>query len=475
MTTAQEQQETDRRRAESAPAAGQRPLGSLVRALGRAPRRPLVITTVAATVSLLAYAVVRHLVGTSMVDMIVYRAEGSAVAHGHDLYAFRVTQWHLPATYPPFAAMLFVPAAWCGIGFLRIAVTLGNLALLATLAQLSFTLVDWPRRELRPIGVIAVAGFGVWLEPVYTTLRYGQINLALACLIVWDLTRPDGDRRKGIAIGIAAGIKLTPGLFAVYLLLTGRIRAAFAAGFAFLATFAIGAAVLPQATWGFWTRYLYDSSRVGKTEIVDNQSLRGALARALHTPDPGILATAVSVLVAVAGLAVAVWAYRSSRWLPHARAWGMCCAAVTALLVSPISWTHHWVWCVPMLVLLAAEADRERRHTSGGATRHTRWRVLLGATALAFLSYGMWLVPHKWPLDLHLPALHQPPADLYPIVGLCFLLLTALRVRARRLAAGAPLLRSRVRVPHQRPATRAADLPPGAGDSPGPQQAPATR
>ncbi|MGW4893399.1 glycosyltransferase 87 family protein, partial [Kitasatospora sp. NPDC004240] len=427
-----------------------------------APRRPLLAAAAVALVSLLIYAVVRHFVGTSMVDMIVYRAEGAAVADGGDLYGLRVTEWNLPATYPPFAAMLFVPTTWFGIGFLRVAITLGNIGLLGLLAHLSFKLVGWPRRELRPVGVLLIAGLGVWLEPVFTTLRYGQINLALACLILWDLTRPDGRRSKGVAIGIAAGIKLTPGLFAVYLLITGRIRAAFVAGFTFLATFLLGALVLPDATWGFWTKYLYDSSRVGKTEIVDNQSVRGAVARLLHTPEPGLLATAAGALVAVGGLAVAAWAANSARWLPRSEAWGVCCAAVTAVLISPISWTHHWVWCVPVLVLLACEAATE--HARPATVRRLRWRAVFGATLLGYFSFAMWVVPHKGDLDLHLGPLSQIPAAVYPLVGICFLLVAALRIRARRLAAGAPLLR----VPGQR-----------SGDRPGPahdrQQAPAAR
>ncbi|MEV6972460.1 glycosyltransferase 87 family protein [Kitasatospora sp. NPDC093806] len=448
-------------------------LGAPVRALREAPRRPLLIVSAVALFSLLAYAVVRHFAHTSMVDMIVYRAEGAAVANGQDLYGIRVTQWNLPATYPPFAAMLFVPTTWFPVPFLRVAITLGNLGLLALFAHLSFKLVGWPRKDLRAIAVILVTGLGVWLEPVYTTLRYGQINLVLGCLILWDLTRPDGRRGKGIAIGIAAGIKLTPGLFAVYLLLTGRIRAAFVAGFTFLGTFLLGALVLPDATWGFWTKYLYDSSRVGKTEIVDNQAISGAVARLLHTATPGTAATLAAVLIAAAGLGVAAWAARSSRWLPRAEAWGVCCAAVTAVLISPISWTHHWVWCVPVLTLLACEAAVERARPA--AVRKVRWRAAFGATLLAFLSFAMWLAKPKGALVLELSPLYQIPTSVYPLVGICFLLAAALRIRARRLAAGAPL----VALPGQRDGDRRAG---GGRDGDRPdeparerQQAPAAR
>lgn len=216
------------------------------------------------------------------------------------------------------------------------------------------------------------------------------------------------------------------------------------AGFTFLATFALGGAVLPGATWGFWTKYLYDSSRVGKTEIVDNQSLRGVAARFLHLANPGSATTLLAGLIAVGGLATAAWAYRSERWLPRSEAWGVCCAAITALLISPISWTHHWVWCVPVLVLLAAEAAHERSRPA--AIRRRRWRTIFWASVVAFGSFSMWLVPHKGITNLQMGLLKQIPAGMYPWFGICFLVLTALRVRARRRAAGEPL----GRLPRQR-------------------------
>ncbi|MER5863745.1 glycosyltransferase 87 family protein [Kitasatospora sp. NPDC002040] len=377
-------------------------------------------TALVALALLSVFAVVRHFHGFSMVDMLVYRAEGEAVANGQDLYAMRLPGWNLPATYPPFAAMLFVPATWFDISTLRVLVTLLNVALLALFAHFSFRLAGWPRQGHRAGAVLLATGAGVFLEPVYLTLQYGQINLVIACLVLWDLTHDH--RFKGVGIGIAIGIKLTPGIFTVYLLLTGRIRAAVVSGVTFLVTAAIGAVALPGATYGFWTHYLWDSTRVGRIEIVDNQSLRGAVARLLHTVQPGLPAVVVAGLALVAGLVVAVRCYRLGD--RRAEAWGVLCTALTALLISPISWTHHWIWCVPLLVLLAAEAT--------GRSRGLPYRTALALVALAFLGRAMWLVPHRDGQELQLAFWQQFGGGVYALTGLGVLVLAGMRTLRSR-------------------------------------------
>ncbi|MCZ4118650.1 glycosyltransferase 87 family protein [Streptomyces sp. H39-S7] len=369
-----------------------------------------------------------------MADMLVYRAEGAAVASGQDLYGFRVTRWNLPATYPPFAALLFVPTTWLPLGVLRGGFVLGNLGLLAALTYLSLRCtgrggaVPQPSAggAPGPAALIALPAGALCLEPVFQTFVYGQINLALAVLVLWDLSRPDGARGKGLAVGIAAGIKLTPAIFAVYLALTGRTREATTAACAFAGTVLVGVAVLPAASVDFWTTRLYETDRVGKGWIVDNQSLQGLLARLLHTPHPGLVWVAAAALTAAAGLAVAVRASRRGL-----EAWGVLCAAVTALLVSPISWSHHWVWCVPLIALLAA-------HTRGRPLR----RAAVLATAAAFACRSMWLTPHDGDLDLHLAWWQQPLASPYPLMGLAFLAAVAVTLRrggsARATSAARP-------------------------------------
>jgi alpha-1,2-mannosyltransferase len=411
---------------------GEHPWGAALRALREAPRRRTLYAGGAALFSLLVYLLVRHLLKTSMVDMIVYRAEGTAVATHHGLYTFRVTQWQLPATYPPFAALFFTPTAWIPVPLLRVFVTSFNVLLIGVFAHFSFRLAGWPRREWRPAAVMLATGFGVWLEPIWTTLRYGQINLLIGCLVLWDLTRSDANRLKGIGIGLAAGMKLTPALFAVYLLLTGRVRAAMTATATGLGTMLLGWLLLPSASWDFWTRDVFDTSRVGKEWIVDNQSLRGVICRLLRTTNPGTTALVATAIVAVLGLAVAVGTARCGRWLPRAEAWGSMCTAVTALLISPISWSHHWVWVLPMIVLLFAEAATEAEYllTSPGAHRR-RWRATAVVTTFFCCSQCLWMVPRKGSLNLRIPLWEQPFAAIYPLIGLAFLWLAGERLRRR--------------------------------------------
>ncbi|MFD3585951.1 glycosyltransferase 87 family protein [Streptomyces sp. NPDC058683] len=363
-----------------------------------------------------------------MADLLVYRAEGEAVVHGSDLYGFTVTEWRLPATYPPFAAVLFVPTTWIPVPALKAAFLAGNALLLACLVALSARLAG----RTAPLPVLCTAtALSLWLEPVFQTLLFGQINLAIACLVLWDLTRPPGARAKGLVLGIAAGVKLTPAIFIAYLLLTARRKEAGVATASFAGTALLGALFLPAATVDFWTRRLFETGRVGKAWIVDNQSLQGLIARVTGAQAPGLAWVLPATVLAATGLWLATRAHRARRTdrtdRTHRAAgdrWGILLTAFTALLISPISWSHHWVWCVPLLAVLLAE---------------TRTALALTAAAL-FTARTMWLLPHEGDRDLHLPWWQQPFAAPYPLLGLALLAgaAAALRRHSRALPETQP-------------------------------------
>lgn len=370
---------------------------------------PYAVAALAASVGL--YLLVRWITQPSMLDLVVYRAEGSAVRAGLDLYGVLPSVGHYRATYPPFTALLFVPLTtipptvmiWMGVGL--------NLALLVLVAFLSCRLVGIAPHQRATTGLV-VAAVAVWSEPVFTTFRYGQINLLVLALVLWDVTRPADARTRGVALGIATGIKVTPGVFIVYLLLTRRFRMAAVASATFAATILGSAALLPHAAWQYWTSLLYDTERVGRPENAANQTVRGLIVRIAHTRDIAPLWTLVSLAVLVAGLAVAVLAYR--RLGDH---WGLLACAVASLLAAPVSWTHHWVWCVPIALLLWQEARR--------------WLV---AVAI-FWTFAVWAVPHTDGLELAFSPWQVSLSLWYVAFGLVFLALTT--AFALRGSAGA--------------------------------------
>ncbi|MGV9880958.1 glycosyltransferase 87 family protein [Streptomyces sp. NPDC003006] len=404
-----------------------------------ATRRHAPLAAGACLLSFTAFWLAQRAADVSMIDLMVYRAEGETVRAGGDLYALRTTEAHLPTTYPPFAALLFTPLTLLDTSDMRTLATLGNLLLLVVFVALSLRFVGEARharveeKSARAESALWVSALAVWCEPVWTTLRYGQINLLLAVLVLWDLSRRPGHRWAGLGIGIAAAIKLTPALFTVLLLLTGAaealrrgvwrpaVRHACVAAVSFAGATLLAAAVLPYDSWRFWTRMVFEAGRVGLAEDTANQSLRGVLARLLHTAEPGAWWAVAAAASCALGLAVAVAAA-----LRGDRAWAALCCAATALLVSPVSWSHHWVWCVPMVLLLGAEAA----HRGGRA----RWAAT-GAASLVFCSYALWWVPHGvGRLELSQNYGQMTLSALYVVTAFGFLLAGVMRWRTSRTA-----------------------------------------
>jgi alpha-1,2-mannosyltransferase len=296
---------------------------------------------------------------------------------------------------------------------LKATLTAGSVAGLAVLAGLSLGAAGARRRaEI----VFAVSAIGLLTWPVAYTLHLGEVNLILAALIGADvLRRHDGGWWQGIGTGLAAGIKLTPLIFVAYLALTGRLRAAVTAVATFAATLAAGFVWLPAQSRAFWLGGLfYNQSRIGNPANPTDQSLAGAIARLAGGGDPPRTWWLVAALtVGLAGLAVAVWAHRRGHRLA-----GTVCCAITGLLVSPLSWTHHWVWAVPLLVWLTATAWRRRSVACGLA-------VAVGAAVFS----GLLSIP--WPGHPARPEL-MLASDQYVLYGLAVLIGTALALARER-------------------------------------------
>lgn len=359
------------------------------------------------------------------VDLHVYRLGGDAVLHGGFLYGLRFDG--LPFTYPSFAAVLFAVVA--ALPFAVSAALLAGASAVALPVLLYLALrLPGPGDSLgldSPAAwrVALLAGAAaVWLEPVRTTLGYGQIDLLLALLVLFDLAvavRLPGflpGFLPGIAIGLAAGIKLTPAIFIVYLFLTGRYRAACTAVIAFGVTVLAGLAVLPGASAWYWGGEFASPGHISPVQNPENQSLLGVLARTVPTAPVTTIWMPLACLVAVAGLFLARSAARRGN-----EALGFCFCAVTGLLISPISWTHHWVLAIPALLLAGVAVCRGfrcgqvRMAACGGAG-------LVAVLILGWLRLARGVTGSNW---LGLSASSLASSAIYVVLGLGFLAVAA--------------------------------------------------
>ncbi|MEU7812941.1 glycosyltransferase 87 family protein [Pseudonocardia sp. NPDC049154] len=282
-----------------------------------------------------------------MIDLQVYRAGGEAVLHHRPLYAGGVLL-DLPFVYPPVAAVLFVPLTLLPLPLLKILWTALGVVLLVVVVRRSAARAG----TVLPAGTVALlVAAALWLDPVRTTFYLGQINVVLLALVLLDLTgRPS--RWRGAGLGLAAALKLTPLLFVVYLLLVGRRREAAVAVGTFVAATGLGFAVAPAESVQYWVRGTFAAAnRISDVAATSNHSIDGLVARVLGENVPVYLVPAA--LLTAAALAVAVRAHRRGDDLLALTVVGLASAAV-----APFAWSHHFVWCVPLLVLLTVRHAR---------------------------------------------------------------------------------------------------------------------
>jgi alpha-1,2-mannosyltransferase len=275
------------------------------------------------------------------VDLTIYRSAGQAVIDGSHLYDLRFFE-RLPFTYPPVSGLALAPLAMVPDAMARGLMTAISISLLPLTLRWALELppaASWVARDRRMPLALAAAAAALWLEPTWTALRYGQIDMVIAALVLFDLSRPAHARAKGIGIGVATGLKLTPAIFVVYLLVTRRYRAAAVSLGVVAGTVAAGFAAMPQDAAQFWSGAFADPGRVGRIENAANQTLRGAFARLMHTLDVQAVWLPTAAVVGIVGLTVAA---RAGRRRDDAA--GFCFCALTGLLISPVSCLTTGCW-----------------------------------------------------------------------------------------------------------------------------------
>jgi alpha-1,2-mannosyltransferase len=382
----------------------------------RAAAAAIAATILLAVATLLIY---QH-DGGWMYDAKVYRTAGNAVLRGLDLYSPARGQ-HF--TYTPFAALLFAPLSLIPAMPFALLWTALSVACLGGAVWLSLAWIGAPSGQRRflltaAICLLSCAGF----EPVSFTLLLGQVNLILMFVVLYDLWLPDHNRWKGLGIGLAAGIKLIPAFFILYLLVTRRLRAAAVATFVGAVTIGIGFIAAPASSLEYWGGVFLQSGRVGDPQTVRSQSLQSLFVRWLHTTQ-GVLPVWVvlSLAIAAAALVLAVIAHRRGEELLAA-----CVCALATTLISPITWQHHWVWMLPMLVWLAARARRDRSWVL--------WAAVVIVAVEFYVRPYMWGLPVDPSADLHLGLAQLLLASTYAITAAALLAVAGLLIRGTRSA-----------------------------------------
>ncbi|MCC9144518.1 MULTISPECIES: glycosyltransferase 87 family protein [unclassified Arthrobacter] len=327
----------------------------------------------------LPVALVLVVVGAQIhgLDFTVYREGARAFLglSGHQLYDPSLVQTDtrgLPFTYPPFAALLLTPFAVLPTALGLVLLTATSLACLVLTAFLVARYLQenkvLPARLHAVLGgnagvaVLAALLIGV-LGPWREGLGFGQINPMLMLLIVADLLRPASSKLpRGVLIGLAAGIKLTPLAFGLIFLVRRDWRAILTMGATFAATVAAGWLASPAQSRTFWLDSLFDSTRVGDTTDMYNVSLNSFIA---HLGTREALQRPLWLLASAAVVVLGFLAIRRSDERGDTLA-AISANAVVMLAISPISWFHHWVWIALVLPVLWVAVRRRRAGVRAG-------------------------------------------------------------------------------------------------------------
>jgi alpha-1,2-mannosyltransferase len=339
----------------------------------------------------------------STIDLQVYVYAVKDMLAGKDIFATTTPFWNLYFIYPPIAAILMTPLAFGPYVFWQVVWTGGLVWAQQSVLKRCGAPRGWK------LGLIGVAVL-LAMEPIRTTLGYGQVNTILMALVIADLLPdpPAQPRRipQGTLIGLAAAIKLTPALFVIFMFLIGKRRPAITALISFAAFTGIGAILLFRETLVFFGGLSGGDTRTASPLYAGNQSLLGVVFRLVDTSrTTTFVGLAVAGVLAVLGCLVAAhW------WRNDEKVFAVALVGLTTCLASPLSWTHHYVWILPMaMAVLSSGIPRWARYVGG------LWVIwVCVCLPLAVLPYG-------GGRERQFDFLQQLVANLGPLLGLSLL------------------------------------------------------
>lgn len=334
--------------------------------------------------------------GANFVDLHVYVGGAAALDQPGSLYDYvyadQTPDFPLPFTYPPFAAIVFYPLHLLPFGLVEFCWQVGIVAALYGVVRISQLLLDGHGRGPadRRVAMLWTA-VGIWTEPVRSTFDYGQINVVLVLAVLYAVYSTRW-WVSGLLVGLAAGVKLTPAVSGLYFLGARRWATVVFSALAFFGTVGVSALVVGDQTRYYFTELLGDAERIGPIATSFNQSWRGGVSRILgHDAGYG-----PAVLIGIAVTAVlALLAWRAIDGGAD-RLGGIVVISLFGLLASPISWTHHWVWLIPLMIWLLHGPLAQR---TGARILGWGWLalVMIGVPwLLSFAQPSIWEIGRPW-------------------------------------------------------------------------------
>ncbi len=383
---------------------------------------------VAVAATLFALVISDH----GFIDLDVYRAASHSLLNGNGLYgSLPEAPFDLKYIYPPFAAVILVPVTFLPLALLHVLWTVATVALVFGVLHAVMQRLGLRSTELTSLVLLAPT---LLLEPIRGTLGFGQVNMVIVALVVLDCTGVIPRRFRGVGIGIAAAIKVTPLAFGLLLLVRKDYASIARAAVAFLLAAGVGALFAPSESKLFWTDVFFDTDRGGKPWYGPNQAITGPLTRLGLTGETMTMAWLAGAVAIVVAAAYAAWHF--TRNGEHIAA--LSVVALASLLAAPFAASHHWSYVVLLLPLLMAPQYRA-------------WRYPLALTSVAFLVGAQWNLPggadrelHQWNL------LQQFVGDGECLAGI--MLLAAAVFAARNRQRSGASMQTEIDVPERPPA-----------------------
>jgi alpha-1,2-mannosyltransferase len=293
-----------------------------------------------------------------MLDLNVYRSGGQAILHGEQLYTIRAAD-RLPFTYPPLSAILSVPLALVPFKADKFLWLVPMYWPLVLAVQTGFRPVLTRLGSAGPAVLPLILAITAYLQPVMQGIGFGQVDLLLLALCLIDCLAKSPRWPRGLLIGIATAIKLEPGVFIIYLWITGRRRAAVTAALSFASLTALAWAISPSDSAAYWGGAIFQTKRLGGNGSAANQALRGMVLRALRFHPhvaPDLVWLPLALIVGVTGFVAARACWRRGNEVAAIATTGLLGA-----LLSPVAWIHHLCWVVIAIGVVTGNGRNPRR------------------------------------------------------------------------------------------------------------------